>query len=581
MGLPGPAPATILNRGKALDDDEPDPIYGLALRETWRLLNEKSSKVQEGKEERKVIDFGFEALVDTLENLDDLSLYLAPKPDAPILLPAHLDLFSQTAPTPHPEPDVQVFLHGKQRGAPEARVVWRADLSENNTENWKETVALCPPGSGESLSVPLYRLRTWLISSVTADDTGDVEGTASSESEAAGYTRPCLVWRGMDRSEVCRDPSNILPNDVVVLPAGYGITGLGQSAPEEAMGEHTLDLWEPVRATSGHPPAIRLHRDVLQPWLACPPLKELVISVEDPAWEHETLLRGIDSVLNYQPAADDSPAPPPPWLLDLLRVTRTGRVEEHPSGGVILFARENARIHGMREDDLFADDDDMTSASGREVSLLVHSNLVERAVEKLARRCLPDELLDSLRLAARWHDAGKLDERFQILLRHGNEVATVTGEPLAKSAAVPTSPERRRAIRAATHLPFDFRHEMLSAYLAERYAGLPESNLSELTLHLIASHHGHARPFAPISPDPEPPPVSGHIGTKVVELTGDARKNLVPPHRFDSGLSEHFWRLTRRYGWWGLAYLEAIVRLGDWYGSEFTMKETDDTEMTS
>src|SRR5262249_22752630 len=157
---------------------------------------------------------------------------LAPRSDAPVLLPAHLDLLSQTSLTPYPEPDIALFLHGKDRGVPEVRVLWRADLDPETTKSWVETIALCPPLSTESVSVPLYRLRDCLAEREQHDTTSDAEGESKPDTakEAAGYRiRPCLAWRGRDGSSVSTRADEIFPGDVVVLPAAYGLAGIAQT----------------------------------------------------------------------------------------------------------------------------------------------------------------------------------------------------------------------------------------------------------------------------------------------------------------------------------------------------------------
>jgi hypothetical protein len=587
MGVPGVAPATILIRDRDKQEGHLDPVYGTAIPDCWSLLTEKATCESKAKKNARSIDFGIDALDDILRDVDNLSPYLAPRPDAPVLLPAHLDLLCQTAPAPSIEPDVSLFLHGRERGIAEARVVWRADFTPGNSEIWKETVALCPPVGGEMLGVPLHRLRAWLNNKEAGDEgASDVEGAdsenevAESDSDIGERSRSFLIWRGRDQSETSNRPQKIRPNDVVLVPAEYGISGVGQSAPAETLGKDQLDLWEASWKASGRPPVLRLDRNVLAPWLDSPRVKELINLAEDPAAERESLEEAIDAVLAYELDGDDEPPQLSEWLRDLLKMVRGGRIEDHPAGGVVLFAKKSESDREV-EPDLFADEDDLPSSSiprkqfdSAEITLTDHTTWVERAVEKVAIRCLPQTFLGPLLHAARWHDVGKLDERFQLVLRQGNEIAGDLDKPLAKSAYMPTSPLRREAIRSASGLPKGFRHEMLSLQLVERYAGLPAGEqVRELILHLIASHHGHARPFAPVIPDPEAPSVSGHHDGIVIALEAADRVRLVEPHSLGSGISDRFWRLTRRHGWWGLAYLEAMLRLGDWYGSEHVIED--------
>ena len=89
-------------------------------------------------------------------------------------------------------------------------------------------------------------------------------------------------------------------------------------------------------------------------------------------------------------------------------------------------------------------------------------------------------------------------------------------------------------------------------------------------LHLIATHHGYCRPFAPPVTDRESLPVSMTSIAAGERLTTSSRTAL---ERVDSGVSDRFWDLGRRFGWWGLAYLETLLRVADHQASRVEQED--------
>jgi CRISPR-associated endonuclease/helicase Cas3 len=93
-----------------------------------------------------------------------------------------------------------------------------------------------------------------------------------------------------------------------------------------------------------------------------------------------------------------------------------------------------------------------------------------------------------------------------------------------------------------------YRHEFGSLHDAIESARFDdlEASLRDLALHLVVSHHGEARPLiAPVDPDRPP--------SRCVALAKEVAR------RFD--------RLNRALGPWELAWLEALLRAGDWKAS--------------
>jgi hypothetical protein len=215
-----------------------------------------------------------------------------------------------------------MFLHGKGDRAPEVQVLWRADLDPVESRDWLEAIALCPPVTGEMLSASLHRLRAFLARS-PAPDESDIEGAFTPESDSGSDFRPCIVWRGREQSRVASTPTEIRSNDVVVLPAAYGMRGLGQTAGKW-LGEAGLDVWEPALLEAGRPAVVRLHRAVLEPWRACKPVTALLELICAPELDHDALDEAIGAVLEYarEPDSPSAEGPPELWRKVLAQARR-------------------------------------------------------------------------------------------------------------------------------------------------------------------------------------------------------------------------------------------------------------------
>lgn len=565
-GLASPAAIVIRSDQKSSSFD--DPIYGTETAEAWRWLN---SKEVLGRAKR--IDFGVNHVDPKLSKLKPPT---SPGTMAPLMFPSHIDAWVQTNPEPEPDPDVEPFLHGTAGPAADVQIVWRADLIGSNERQWREIVALMPPRTREALSVPVYEVRSWLRKQA-AGDVADIEGAAFGVSAEMGAPyRRVLRWFGSDDSRTSlAGPDQVRPGDTIVVPATYGGADTFGWNPE--FSEAVSDVAEPclVQLVASYPrtalrrPRLRLR---VHPHL-------LPSAPESPV---DRVRRSFRAALDAVRADGQDPWPAIERVLHAVRpyVKETERAsaidaflqaKERPQ--VRLYPGHDAFVliadvqlviatpQALASEDVECDepaDDDMSFRSdGRPITLLKHTAAVRKCCARFARACgLEMELRRTLLLAASWHDVGKRDARFQAWL-HGSEVkalaALAEDEPLAKSGHDP----RNWRSSEVFGYPRGLRHEFVSARAMEQ-AVRPRCSDPELARLLVGTHHGYGRAFAPAIEDRKPVEVCVRVNGNLIAVSTDHRL-----YRADSGWTDLFWRMVHRYGWWGLALLEALLITSD------------------
>ena len=565
--------------------DSPDPVYGDALKNTWDWLDQNKNSNGE-------VDFGisgFSALHQTYGPAEQIFTgdLNAPSLNAAVMLPVHVDCWAQTSPRPEPSPDVALFLHGPQESVPDIQVCWRADLDLSNDDDKGhslELLKLCPPSSPETLPVPIGVFRRWLAGDEYHDDTGDVEGVNLSDENSSvsrpNYRRNVVRWRGAretDKGDITSDPSEIRPGDVIVIPTSPSADHkfIGSFASEHSEPFHTLDIGDQAHLIARAKPVVRLHPTLVDCWPSeTDDAKTLAREfLERLGHEDEGDPDELDIPESVKQILEAIPGNLPDewsWLSDAAKSlrdeTETGlRRACRTVGNGSMAIVGNKRVQKyIQAADVFSDEDDASSSgvshrNDNPIKLYSHLRGVESFARRNAQGCgLSEDLSDAVACAGLLHDLGKADPRFQIWLRGGNRWMF---DPEDFGAYWAKSGSAGVAGRSS-----GIRHELYSVRLAENSEGLlPEDkDLSDLVLHLVASHHGNCRPFAPVVPEDD----CVHSN---FELCGQSMQWSGPTNleRLDSGVADRYWRLVRRYGWWGLAWLESLVRLADWRRSEW------------
>lgn len=539
--------------------DENEPIYGSATGATWAYLADRApvvtlSSLAEARRwtaQDTVLDLSPRTALDLLA-VAPANTRVEPG-HVPLLVGAHVERLAQTRPAPVADVEPALFLHGVDGGAPTVSVVWRL-LPPDDTDAaaWKRRVEgyleLVPLRSWELVEVPLHEVRA-LLGEETMP-TGDVDLAAGVPQAVEAL--PATSGVAIDPDGNLRDLRTgvrLAPGDTVVLHVSVGgYDEWGWTGSRDDAG---------VEDVADEAPGARIFR-----------LDETALASKDVPTEESAALAAVleaDDEVRRLTAADVLGLAGLPEDGDLARAIghRTRwRVERVDVEGWALTLLHEGTTR-LATDYVTDRDPGGTSMMGRRVPLFEHGEAVAARAEIFARGLLDDPgVVEAVEAAARWHDLGKADRRFQRMLCDGDPLEAEFGPLLAKSGRDPSDPLVREA-RRLVRVPRGFRHEALSAQLVRRIMEDDGRRVTdpELVEHLVLAHHGHGRPLQVPILDDEIEPLTLEVDGRLLDIRPSHRQvDLEHPARFE--------RLCERYGWWGLAFLESLVRLADMACSE-------------
>ena len=457
-------------------------------------------------------------LRDRQDLVDALRAATTVEPLRPELTRALVDAWSMTSLDEHPgRPEVDPWLRGfRPNDPPQTTVVWRRHLPVRadgtfDAKAAKRFFEAAPPHTSEELETETRLVLEWLIertaaiSKATGEEAlleakqvvaialgarGDLRGW-SLEQLAPGKSKGKNESKEAKkaREQGVKELEQLLIGATLVIDARLG--GLTDGL-----------LNEKVDALA------EASDDGSTTWIARPDVADVPVT----GFRIRALGASEEDVATWRATPGSG------WVRRHLFVTSV--VDGEPSAALV--------IDGWACD---AATEEERAEADRPQHLDEHQSWAEDCARQIAERLgiEKDPRTELLALAARLHDEGKRAARWQRAFK-----APIDGRPYAK-----------------TRGPIDFdlldgyRHELGSLPYVEAHEMFKtlSSDDQDFVLHLIAAHHGFARPV---------------IGTRGCD---DAPPSIVAERA--RAVALRFAKLSRRWGPWGLAWWEALLRAAD------------------
>ncbi|HEY0465892.1 MAG TPA: type I-U CRISPR-associated helicase/endonuclease Cas3 [Polyangiaceae bacterium] len=441
------------------------------------------------------------------------------EPLRPELTRGLVDAWSMTSLDVHPgRPEVDPWLRGfHTNDPPQTTLVWRRHLPVRHDGPFDAKAAkrffeAAPPHTSEQLEIDTHLVLAWLVDRATAvseaqdnepllavrqvvaialTSRGDVKGWQTLEQLTAAKNKSKKESKEdkKTREQNARQLEELLTGSTLVVDSRLGglTNGLlyDKSNAIVDAADDSATRW-PVRTDAADVPVTGFR------------VRPLRNGEQD------------DAKAVWRTTPGDG------WVRRHLFVTEV--VEDGPSAALT--------IDGWVGD---ATIEDERAEANRPQELDEHECWAEESARAIAKRLgLDTKFVNLLGLAARLHDEGKRASNWQRAFR-----APVDGRVYAKTLGP-----------IDFDILDDYRHEFGSLPYVEKhpeFLKLPADD-RDLVLHLIAAHHGYARPV---------------IGTSGCET---------PPCVVDERAREvalRFARLSKHWGPWGLAWWEALLRAAD------------------